>query len=174
MDHLAEAWGLDPWKKDGQSLVTSGRVGAGGETVRLLKPQTYMNLSGNALIAYARRPTWNVATDLLVIVDEVALPVGTMRLRARGSAGGHNGLKSIEATLGTQDYARLRIGIGPTEEERDVGDLADFVLAPFGKREAAMVRTLLADVRDVVEIWVREGRDKASQTRRLVQDDENS
>jgi PTH1 family peptidyl-tRNA hydrolase len=154
VDHLADAWGLPQWKKDGQALATSGRVE--GRAVRLLKPQTYMNLSGGALIAYRRRPAWIPATDLLVIVDEVALPIGRMRLRARGSAGGHNGLKSVEATVGSQEYARLRIGIKPAEPEREIGELSDFVLAPFGRTEAAIIKELLAHVRDAVEIWLRE------------------
>lgn len=162
VDHLADAWGLGKWKKEGQALATSGRVC--GHAVRLLKPQTYMNLSGSVLAAYCRRPSWDYTTDLLVIVDEVALPVGRMRLRATGSAGGHNGLKSLQGQLGSPDYARLRIGIKPAEPERDIGDLADFVLAPFGRADAATIKDLLARVRDAVEIWLREGIQAAMNT----------
>ncbi|HYV99218.1 MAG TPA: aminoacyl-tRNA hydrolase [Gemmatimonadaceae bacterium] len=154
IDHLADAWQIEGWKKDGQALVASARVGA--ERVRLIKPQTYMNLSGAVLIQYRRRPTWDPA-NLLVIIDDVALPLGTIRLRAQGSAGGHNGLKSIESNIGTRDYARLKIGIRPADPEREIGDLADFVLAPFAKSEAAAVREVLERVRDASEIWVREG-----------------
>ena len=159
VDHLAAEWGLGPFRKDGQALATSGRVA--GHAVRLVKPQTYMNLSGNALIAYCRRPTWVPATDLLVIVDEVALPVGRIRLRARGSAGGHNGLKSVEAALGSQEYARLRIGIKPPDPEREIGDLSSFVLAPFGKADAAAIKELLARVREAADLWIRDGIDAA-------------
>ena len=156
VDALAAAWKCSDWKKDGQALVSNGRLA--DVRVRLLKPQTYMNLSGNALIQYRRRPTWNPSTDLLVILDEVALPLGTLRLRARGSPGGHNGLKSVEAAVGTQEYARLRIGIRP---EHDFGDLSDFVLSRFAKAEAETIRDLQIRVQEAAEIWVRDGVDRA-------------
>jgi PTH1 family peptidyl-tRNA hydrolase len=155
VDHLAEAWEFGAWHKDGNALVASGR--AGGRAVRLMKPQTFMNLSGAALIPYCRRETWNPSEDLMVIVDEVALPVGRVRLRSSGSAGGHNGLKSIEAQLASRDYARLRIGVGPADAERDIGDLADFVTAPFGRTEAKVIVELLGRVRDGLEVWLRDG-----------------
>jgi peptidyl-tRNA hydrolase, PTH1 family len=158
VDHLADVWRFGGWKRDGKALVAPGRVGT--TAVRLVKPQTYMNLSGEALITYARRPTWSPATDLLVVVDEVALPLGTIRLRASGSAGGHNGLKSVQHALGTQDYARLRIGIGP-DESRRIGDLADFVLHPFGADEREVVLALLPTVTDAIDVWLRDGPDAA-------------
>jgi PTH1 family peptidyl-tRNA hydrolase len=152
VDHLAERWGFDKWKKDGQALTSTGRLAE--SRVRLVKPQTYMNLSGNVLIQYRRRPTWNPSTDLLVILDEVALPIDRIRLRAGGSAGGHNGLKSVETQLGTRDYARLRIGIQPDHE---IGDLADFVLAPFAKSEAAKMQDVITRVAAASERWVKDG-----------------
>ena len=155
VDHLADVWRFDGWRPDGQSLITGGRVGAA--QVRLMKPLTFMNLSGKVLIPYLRRPYWSPAHDLLVVVDDVALPVGRFRLRAQGSAGGHNGLKSIEQTIGHRDYARLRIGILPTQPEREIGDLADFVLAPFGKAEREEVLTLFPRITDAIELWLREG-----------------
>jgi len=159
VDHLADVWRFDGWKKDGQSRVTAGTVA--GTRVRLLKPQTYMNLSGAALRPYLRRETWHASKDLLVVVDEVALPVGAYRIRASGSSGGHNGLKSVEGALGSQEYARLRIGVGPEDPARR-GDLADYVLSDFGKREAATVTGLLPDLAQVVETWLREGADAAA------------
>jgi PTH1 family peptidyl-tRNA hydrolase len=155
VDHLADVWRFDGWKKDGQSLVASGRLGAAH--VRLVKPLTYMNLSGAVLVQYARRPLWAAANDLLVVLDDVALPIGRARLRARGSSGGHNGLKSIERQLGNQDYARLRIGIRPEDPERSIGDLSDFVLAPFGKAEREEVLGLMPRFVEAVETWVAEG-----------------
>ena len=155
VDYLAEAWDFGGWRRDGNAFVASGR--AGGHAVRLMKPQTFMNLSGSALIPYCRRETWNPSEDLMVIVDEVALPVGRVRLRASGSAGGHNGLKSVEVQLASREYARLRIGIGPAEPEHDVGDLADFVLAPFGRGEAKVIIELLGQIRDGLEVWLRDG-----------------
>ncbi|MBX6332148.1 MAG: aminoacyl-tRNA hydrolase [Gemmatimonadaceae bacterium] len=155
VDHLADVWHLGTWREDGQALVASGHVD--GTPVRLVKPLTYMNLSGKVLIPYRKRPTWSAATDLLVVVDDVAIPVGTYRLRARGSAGGHNGLKSVEQELGTREYARLRIGIRPVNPERRIGDLADFVLSPFGSVEREEVLALLPRLTDAVTLWVREG-----------------
>jgi len=153
-DHLADVWRFEGWRKDGNSRVATGIVGS--RRVRLVKPQTYMNLSGAALRPYVRRESWEPRTDLLVVVDEVALPVGTYRLRARGSAGGHNGLKSVEGALGSQEYARLRIGVGPPAG-RERGDLADYVLSPFRKREAAEVRELMPRLAEAVETWLTDG-----------------
>jgi PTH1 family peptidyl-tRNA hydrolase len=155
IDHLADVWHFDGWKKDGEAHVTTGTLH--GKRVRLVKPQTYMNLSGNVLVRYARRPFWSAAQDLLVISDEVQLPVGRFRFRAKGSAGGHNGLKSVEGQLGTQEYSRLRVGVGPAEEDRKVAVLKDYVLGNFGKAEGATVRELLPTFVDALELWITEG-----------------
>jgi len=160
IDHLADVWHFDRWKKDGDSLVANGTVN--GTKARLVKPQTFMNLSGQALKNYVRRPFWSAPKDLLVVVDEVQLPVGRYRIRARGSAGGHNGLKSVEQALGTQDYARLRIGVGPSEERKGIyKDLADFVLAPFARDERDDVLALLPQLTATTETWLSEGVEKA-------------
>ncbi len=160
IDHLADVWRFDAWKKDGESRIANGVVG--GVKVRLVKPQTYMNLSGQALKNYVRRPTWSAAKDLLVVVDEVQIPVGRFRIRARGSAGGHNGLKSVEQALDSREYARLRIGVGPSEERKGVyKDLADFVLAPFARDEREDVLALLPPLTATVETWLRDGAEKA-------------
>jgi PTH1 family peptidyl-tRNA hydrolase len=116
-----------------------------------------MNLSGGILRPYLRRETWSAARDLLVIVDDVALPVGRYRLRAQGSAGGHNGLKSIEAAVGSQDYARLRVGVGPGEGRERKSDLSDYVLDKMGKRERADIETLFPDLIALAECWLSEG-----------------
>jgi PTH1 family peptidyl-tRNA hydrolase len=169
IDHLADVWHFDGWKKDGQSHVANGSVG--GTRVRLLKPQTFMNLSGQALKNYVRRPFWSAAKDLLVVVDEVQLPVGRFRIRARGSAGGHNGLKSVEQALDSQDYARLRIGVGPSEERKGVyNDLADFVLAPFARDEREDVLALLPPLTATVETWLHEGVAKAMNLHNRIPD----
>ena len=159
VDKLADAWHFDGWRKDGSSVIASGRVDA--IPVRLVKPQTYMNLSGAALIPYLRRPTFSAATDLFVIVDDVALPVGRYRVRARGSHGGHNGLRSIEQEIGSREYARLRIGVAPEDLERSVGDLADFVLSDFGTTERETVIALMPTFVAATETWLREGIDRA-------------
>ena len=155
VDHLADVWRFEGWKKDGESRVASGSVG--GMSVRLVKPQTYMNLSGAALRPYLRREGWRYMKDLLVVSDEVALPVGAFRVRAGGSAGGHNGLKSIEGALGSQEYARLRVGVGPEDPSRRRGDLSDYVLSPFGKQEEKLVRENLDTFVQLAEVWLTEG-----------------
>jgi PTH1 family peptidyl-tRNA hydrolase len=155
IDHLADVWRFDGWKKDHEALIATGTVG--GVKVRLVKPQTYMNESGTAVRHYGRRPFFAVANDLLVVVDEVALPVGRYRFRAKGSAGGHNGLKSVEQHLHTQEYGRLRIGVGPAEEQRSVGVLKDYVLGDFGKHEAEAIRALLPEFTSGIETWVAQG-----------------
>jgi PTH1 family peptidyl-tRNA hydrolase len=155
IDHLADVWRFDGWKKDGEAHVTTGTVH--GKRVRLVKPQTFMNLSGNVLVRYARRPFWSAASDLLVISDEVQLPVGRYRFRAKGSAGGHNGLKSVQGQLGTLEYARLRVGVGPASDERKVAVLSDYVLGNFGKAESVTVKELLPRFVEAIELWIAEG-----------------
>ena len=161
LDHLADVWRFDPkgWKKDGEAYTNTGVVA--GLKVRLVKPLTYMNLSGEVLRPYLKRPFWAPKTDLLVVVDEVAIPLGTWRLRARGSAGGHNGLKSVEHHLKTQEYPRLRIGIRPEDERRLGGDLANFVLGKFAADERPMVLDLMPTITSLVETWVKEGTEAA-------------
>lgn len=158
LDHLADVWRLSGWRRDGETLTLAGTMD--GQPVRLVKPTTYMNLSGQVLRPYLRRPAWSAASDLMVVVDEVAIPLGTYRLRARGSAGGHNGLKDVERALGSQVYPRLRIGIQPTDPRR-VGNLSDFVLSTFGKDERGVVEELLPRLQDAIEIWLRDGIVKA-------------
>jgi peptidyl-tRNA hydrolase, PTH1 family len=97
-----------------------------------------------------------VGTDLMIVVDEAALPLGRYRFRAKGSAGGHNGLKSIEGAVGSQEYSRLRIGIAP-EEPRERGVLKDFVLDDFGKREEAVIRDLMPVFTEALELWIKSG-----------------
>jgi peptidyl-tRNA hydrolase, PTH1 family len=160
LDHLADVWHFEGWKRDGESLVSNGTIA--GTRARLIKPVTYMNLSGAVLRNYLRRPFWAPPKDMLVVVDDVALPVGRYRIRARGSAGGHNGLKSIEMAIGNQEYPRLRIGVGPSEERKNVyHDLADFVLAPFARDERDEIISLLPRVSAAIETWAREGTDRA-------------
>lgn len=160
LDHLADVWHFDGWKRDGETKVSNATVS--GTRVRLIKPLTYMNLSGNILKSYLRRPFWAPPKDLLIISDDVALPVGRFRVRAKGSAGGHNGLRSIEAAIGNQDYPRLRIGVGPSEERKNVySDLADFVLAPFARGERDDIIELMPKFTATIETWLHDGAEKA-------------
>jgi PTH1 family peptidyl-tRNA hydrolase len=121
--------------------------------VRVLKPTTYMNRSGAALASLRADPSFVPATDLLVLVDDFQIPCGTFRLRAEGSSGGHNGLKSIENALQSRQYARLRIGVGPLPE--GVTDWADYVLAPFTPEQVEQVETLMPQLTEAVEKWLR-------------------
>jgi peptidyl-tRNA hydrolase, PTH1 family len=125
----------------------------------LLKPQTYMNRSGAALAPLRSLSGFDPSADLLVLVDDVALPVGRFRLRGAGSAGGHNGLKSIEGALQRQDYARLRIGVGPAPA--GLGDLADFVLGPLEPEEHRAIEELLDPMAEAVECWLADGIERA-------------
>jgi len=156
VEQLADAWRFDGWRKDGEARVANGTVG--GAKVRLIKPLTYMNLSGAVLRPYLRRPFWAAATDLMIVVDEVQLPVGRYRFRANGSAGGHNGLKSIEGAVKSQQYPRLRIGVGPDESSRrGGGTLADYVLDDLGKRDSETVRGLFPELTEALELWIKDG-----------------
>jgi PTH1 family peptidyl-tRNA hydrolase len=121
-------------------------------TALLAKPLTFMNLSGQAVGEIARYFKIEIA-DLLVVVDEAQLPLGKLRARARGSAGGHNGLKSVIAHLG-DEFARLRIGVGRGERERD---LADHVLSRFEKQETAEVERMTARAADAAEMFITSG-----------------
>lgn len=142
------------FQRDGQARIARGRL-AGGDAVLVLKPQTYMNRSGAVLAPLRAIDGFDPARDLLVLVDDVALPVGRFRLRGAGSAGGHNGLKSVEGALRRQDYARLRIGVGPRPMEVD--DLADWVLDAFTRDERMAVDELLSPMAEAVECWLNEG-----------------
>jgi peptidyl-tRNA hydrolase, PTH1 family len=123
--------------------------------VVVLKPQTYMNRSGAVLAPLRASDGFDPARDLLVLVDDVALSVGRFRLRGAGSAGGHNGLKSVEGALRRQDYARLRIGVGP--RPMDVDDLADWVLDVFTPEERTALDALLGPMAEAVECWLADG-----------------
>lgn len=124
-----------------------------GRRFHLVKPTTYMNLSGRAVRQYLaiERPE---RPEILAAVDDTQIPLGRLRLRPKGSAGGHNGLKSIEEHLRTRDYARLRMGCGPVPEGED---MADFVLEDFLEDEWPHVETMVAKAADAFENWVIEG-----------------
>jgi PTH1 family peptidyl-tRNA hydrolase len=124
-----------------------------GDVVLLAKPLTYMNLSGEAVAGLSRYYKIDLS-DVLVVCDDVNLPLGRLRARATGSEGGHNGLRSIAELLGTTDYARLRIGVGRGDARRD---LADHVLAKFEPDEKAGIESAIARSADAVEVWIHHG-----------------
>lgn len=128
LDRLADKEGLQ-FEHDRHAFISELKYK--GRTLHLIKPTTYMNLSGKA-VSYWMNQLKIPKENLLVITDDLALPYGKIRLKGKGSAGGHNGLKNIEALTGGQDYARLRFGVG---DDFPKGRQVDYVLSPFSKRE---------------------------------------
>ena len=152
VDRLAYDWEFGSFGTDGHALVSRGAVD--GVQVLLLKPTTYMNRSGAAILPLVVRERIDVATDLLVVVDDAALPLARVRFRAQGSAGGHNGLASVASVLGTPRYPRLRIGVGvPPEGCR----LKDWVLSDMAAVDEDRIVTLLPELTGAIGLWVREG-----------------
>jgi PTH1 family peptidyl-tRNA hydrolase len=151
MDELARRATLTFETAPADALIAKWRR-ADGDTALLVKPLTFMNLSGQAVGELMRYFKIDVA-DLLVVVDEAQLPLGKLRARMRGSAGGHNGLKSVIAHLG-DDFSRLRMGVGRGDSRRD---LADHVLAKFDADEAAEVERMIARAADAAETFITSG-----------------
>lgn len=151
MDALADKLGADISEKKHKALC--GKAVIGGEKVILMKPQTYMNSSGEALRAasdYYKVDPENV----LVIYDDISLAPGQLRVRAKGSAGGHNGIKSIIAHLGTQEFSRVRVGVG---EKPPRMDLADYVLGHFSQEEKKIMESAVKEAAEAVIEAVTEG-----------------
>ncbi len=158
VDLLAREAGAQVKRKDCRALV--GRALIENETIELIKPQTFMNLSGESIqcLLGKQEPKLKAARDLIVVSDDLALPFGTLRLRARGSAGGHNGLKSIIASLKTDEFIRLRIGIGA---EHPITDTARYVLDEFSRHERSELQTILERSAEALRAILRDGIEKA-------------
>ena len=157
-DLLAGRWRVDAnWRVNWESMWV--RSGPGPSAVLLLKPQTYMNLSGPA-VRQAADYYQIEPPDVLVVVDDVALPLGRLRARRGGSAGGHNGLKSLIQHLGT-DFPRLRIGVGRGESEKD---LADYVTGRFPPGVKADVEAAVLRAADAAEMFVSDGIERVMNT----------
>lgn len=158
-DALQARWSFPRFKRAwrARSRRTEGKWGE--QPVVLVKPQTYMNRSGAALARLDLAKDFDPARDLLILVDEAALPLGGVRIRAHGSAGGHNGLRSIAAVLQSNEYPRLRVGVGPVPD--GVEDLADYVLAPFTAAERDTFDAALPTMMGAVECWIADGIDAA-------------
>ena len=151
VDELANRNGIRVERPEGKALVGRGKIA--GEEVVLAKPQTFMNLSGisvrELLGKYELEPD-----DLLVMFDERDLPSGMIRIGERGSPGTHNGAKSVTSSVGTQEFARLRLGCGP---DHPVNDLASYVLRPMKKSELEAAAEMLAEAGDAVELILKDG-----------------
>ena len=135
-----------------------GKGFIGSEKVMVMKPLTYMNLSGHAVRAFVDYYNIDVQSELIVIYDDVDMAAGQLRIRKKGSAGSHNGMKSIIQMLGSTDFTRIRVGIGPKPEK---WDLADYVLAPFSRDERVKVDGVIEDMPDIIKTIVEDGVDIA-------------
>lgn len=155
VDLLADRWTLtgEGRLRDGAALLEASRPEPVGR-VLLVKPMKYMNLSGGPLRAALRQTDVEVASDLLVIADDIDLPLGRIRLRRSGSAGGHNGLRDIITAFGTDAFARLRIGIGRA------GETVDHVLTTFKPGERELADEMVQLGADAAERWLRDGIDE--------------
>ena len=155
VDRLADACGKELSRREAQALIAFTELA--GERVVLAKPQTYMNLSGLA-VARLLQNYELTPRDLLVLVDEIEIPLGTLRIRPHGSAGGHNGLKSIIGALEVDDFIRLRMGVGP---DRQVEDYASYLLKPFRPAESKLVAEMVDLASEAVRVIILEGVQKA-------------
>jgi PTH1 family peptidyl-tRNA hydrolase len=151
LDRLAEAAGANIDRPEGRSFIAKARLKE--QDVLLAKPQTYMNLSGGAVAQLLERFECG-PENLIVVFDDVALPWGMIRVRERGSAGGHNGMKSIIAALGTMEFSRVRLGVQP---EHPVADLAAYVLRPMRKADLEVAAEMVDTAAEAVEMILSEG-----------------
>lgn len=155
-DALAKAKGVEINKSKFKALTATCEIG--GEKVMLMKPQTFMNLSGEAVAEavnfYKIKPS-----NVIVVSDEVSLQIGKLRIRRKGSAGGHNGLKNIIAHLGTEEFPRIRLGVGaPPHPDYD---MADWVLSVFKNQDALDMQKSAQRAAEAVECYITQGPDKA-------------
>lgn len=157
IDFLARETNSSVKRKDCRAFL--GRAELENETVELVKPQTYMNLSGEAVSCLlAKNDYVSDKQKLIVITDDLALPFGKIRLRPKGSAGGHNGLKSIIAAIKTEDFIRVRIGIQP---EHPISSTINFVLERFTKSELDQVEKVLEQAAEAIRAVIRDGIEKS-------------
>jgi len=158
VDLFAREHGISLTQRGARSKLGTGEVA--GTKVVLAKPQTFMNLSGEAVSALVRRYHLS-SQDILVIYDDLDLPLGKIRIREKGSSGGHNGLKSIISHLGTQDFPRIRVGIGPAEGSDITAasevDAIEHVLSDFTEEEKTVMREVYPRVAAVIECILEEG-----------------
>ncbi len=156
IDVLCDTLGIPLDFEKHHAICGNGRIG--GEKVLLVKPQTFMNLSGESLGPLVRYYKADISHELLVISDDIDLPVGKLRLRVSGSAGGHNGLKNIILHLGTEEFMRLKVGVGAKPPE---WDLVDFVTSRFPADEAEIMHKAYALAAEAAKCIVTDGPEKA-------------
>jgi PTH1 family peptidyl-tRNA hydrolase len=152
VDRIANEFGVDVRNRQCRALTGRAKIGSG--TVLLVKPETYMNLSGMAVRELASKYEAEPETDIIVIHDELDLPLGTIRIRQRGSSAGHNGVESVIGALGTQEFLRIRLGIAP---EGKVADGVKYVLMPFRKSQLKTVDEVIDTAAEAVKVILTEG-----------------
>lgn len=157
VDDLAKTMGVS-WRLEKKFFAAVGESRVAGRRLLLAKPQTFMNLSGEAVVQLVRFHRVELA-DLLVVVDDADLPLGTLRLRPEGSSGGHHGLQSIEQHLGGRGFARLKLGIA--RPIQDVRSIADHVLGSFQAEEMPFLAAVLTRAVQQVQCWATDGIAKA-------------
>lgn len=150
IDELAEQMGIEVKTKRHKALCGIGTIGS--EKVVLVKPQTYMNLSGESVRAVMDFYKLDAKSDIIVVSDDISLPVGKIRIRTKGSAGGHNGLKSIISHAGIDGFTRIKVGVGANE-----GDLVKHVLGKFSKQDRVFVDDAIRDAASAAELIVMYG-----------------
>lgn len=156
IDALAEEYNIKVGEKKHKALIGKGTIN--GCKVVLAKPQTYMNLSGESIAELVRYYKLQPETDIIVIFDDISFVPGNLRIRKSGSAGGHNGVKSIIKCLGTQDFMRIKMGVG--EKPKNI-DLADYVLGHFSRAEREALASGIARSKDAIKLMLQGEVDRA-------------
>ena len=152
IDRIAQQCGVEV--RNRQCRALTARAVIGSEPVLLAKPETFMNLSGVSVRELIAQHELRPESDLIVIYDELDLPLGMIRIRQRGSSAGHNGMESLIGALGTQEFLRIRLGIAP---DRKISDGVKYVLTPFRKKELKVVDEVLDTAAEAVSIILKEG-----------------
>ena len=152
IDRIANDCGVEVRNRQCRALTARAEIG--GEQILLAKPETFMNLSGMSVRELAIKHEIRTESDLIVIYDELDLPLGTIRIRQRGSSAGHNGMKSVIAAMASQEFLRIRLGVAP---DRKIADGVKFVLTPFRKAQLKKVDELLDIAAEAVNVILKEG-----------------
>ena len=156
IDAIADEYNISVDYRKNRALIGKGIIE--GQKVILAKPQTYMNLSGESVREFIDYYKMDPETEMIVIYDDIDLEPGQIRIRKKGSAGGHNGIKNIIAQLGTQNFYRIKVGVGAKPKG---WDLADYVLGRFSSKEREVVDAAIQDAADAVEMIIEKGIDAA-------------
>lgn len=156
IDEAAKKYNISVSEKKHKAFIGKGYIG--GQKVILVKPQTFMNLSGESIKDIADYYNIDERTELIVISDDISLAVGAIRIRKRGSAGGHNGLKNIILHLGHDEFHRIRVGVG---EKPSQYELVDYVLGHFDKEDGKLIEESVREAAEAIEVMITDGADMA-------------